>query len=196
MSGFDRRRRGGIVGTFTGFEADLIRSLAAQIIELLASEGPARPDASNDPLMALAADMDGPVDPPEDAVLRRLLPDGYRDDDQAAGDFRRFTEGALRDTKSASAVRIIGDLEEAGLPDQVEDGDVEIVVEVGREAAEQWLRGFTDIRLALAVRLGIETTEDQESWEQLDDDDPRVVVYDIYAWVGYLQETLVAALTH
>ena len=36
--GFQPRRRGGAVATFTGFEADLLRSLASQLIELLRSE--------------------------------------------------------------------------------------------------------------------------------------------------------------
>ncbi len=33
---------------------------------------------------------------PEDPVLARLLPDAYRDDPEAAGEFRRYTEPALR----------------------------------------------------------------------------------------------------
>ena len=39
MSGFKRHRRSGAcVATFTAFEADLLRSLAAQLIELLRNE--------------------------------------------------------------------------------------------------------------------------------------------------------------
>jgi hypothetical protein len=56
-----------------------------------------------------------------------------------------------------------------------------------------WLRAFTDIRLALATRLGIED-DDEDYWDALAEDDPRASVYDIYQWVGYLQETLVAAV--
>jgi len=36
--GFQRRRKGGPMATFTGFEADLLRSLASQLIELLRNE--------------------------------------------------------------------------------------------------------------------------------------------------------------
>ena len=32
-------------------------------------------------------------------------------------------------------------------------------------------------------------------WHALPDDDPRAQAHDIYEWVGYLQETLVEALT-
>ena len=53
------------------------------------------------------------------------------------------------------------------------------------------MRSFTDIRLALATRLGVEEG-DEDFWLALPDDDPRAHVHDIYEWVGYLQETLVA----
>jgi hypothetical protein len=55
------------------------------------------------------------------------------------------------------------------------------------------MRSFTDVRLALATRLGVEEG-DEDFWMSLDDDDPRTHVHDIYEWVGYLQETLVASL--
>ena len=56
------------------------------------------------------------------------------------------------------------------------------------------MKSFTDIRLALATRLGVEE-DDEEYWLALPDEDPRAHVYDIYQWVGYLQETLVDALS-
>ena len=67
-------------------------------------------------------------------------------------------------------------------------------VELSREEAVSWMRSFTDIRLALATRLGIED-DDEDHWLAMSDDDPRAHVYDIYQWVGYLQETLVAAVS-
>ena len=56
------------------------------------------------------------------------------------------------------------------------------------------MRAFTDIRLALATRLGVEA-DDEDYWHSLPDDDPRAQAHDIYEWVGYLQETVVEALT-
>jgi hypothetical protein len=56
------------------------------------------------------------------------------------------------------------------------------------------MRAFTDIRLALATRLGVEAG-DEDYWHSLPDDDPRAQAHDIYEWVGYLQETVVEALT-
>ena len=49
-------------------------------------------------------------------MLARLFPTAYPDDEEAAAEFRRFTEGSLRDGKAAGAATIIDDLEEAGLP--------------------------------------------------------------------------------
>lgn len=191
MTGFARHRRSGeVIATFTGFEADLLRSLAGQLVELLRNETAA--PIAQDPLEAML-DFTGPTTEPEDPVLARLFPTAYRGDDEAAADFRRFTEGRLRDGKAAGAAAIIDALEEAGLPPQLADDSLMIDVELSPEEAEGWMRSFTDLRLALATRLGVEEG-DEERWAALPDEDPRSQAHDIYEWVGYLQETLVDAL--
>lgn len=191
MTGFSgHRKSGACVATFTAFEADLLRSLAAQLIELLRNESAT--EASQDPLAELL-DFSGPTTAPEDPVLARLFPTAYPGDDEAAGEFRRYTENDLRNGKAASAARVIDTLEEAGLPQQPEDG-LFIDVELDRAEAIGWMRTFTDLRLAIATRLGVEDG-DEDYWQSLPDDDPRTQVHDIYDWVGYLQETLVAAAT-
>ena len=53
--GFQRRRAGGAVTTFTVFEADLLRSLASQLVELLRNEA-AVPSTELDPFEALFSD--------------------------------------------------------------------------------------------------------------------------------------------
>ncbi len=187
MSGFRRHRRSGAaVATFTVHEADLLRSLAGQIIELLRSEE-ATPQAE-DPLERML-DFSGPTTAPDDPVLARLFPTAYPDDEEAAGDFRRYTEATLRDGKAASAATVIDSLEEAGLPDEPEDG-VFIDVELDPPTAMTWMRSFTDMRLAIATRLGVEEG-DEDYWAELPEDDPRAQVHDIYEWLGFLQETLV-----
>jgi Domain of unknown function (DUF2017) len=190
--GFEPRRGGGAVATFSGFEADLLRSLASQLVELLRNEV-AAPSGSADPLEQLL-DFSGPTTEPDDPVLARLFPTAYPDDPEAAGEFRRFTEGGLRDTKAESAVLVIDTLEQAGLPHELTEDGLHIDVELPPEEATAWLRSFTDVRLALATRLGIEEG-DEDFWLSLSEDDPRTHVHDIYEWVGYLQETLVAALS-
>jgi len=189
--GFQRRRKGGVVATFTGFEADLLRSLASQLVELLRNEV-AAPRTSDDPLEQLL-DFSGPTTEPEDPVLARLFPTAYPHDEEAAGEFRRFTEGTLRDHKAQGAVRIIETLEEAGLPPELDEEGLVIDVDLDHAEAVTWMKSFTDVRLALATRLGVEEG-DEDYWLSLPDDDPRAHVFDIYQWVGYLQETLVEAL--
>ena len=190
-TGFEPRRGGGAVATFTGFEADLLRSLASQLVELLRNETAV--PSGDDPLEELL-DFTGPTAEPDDPVLARLFPTAYPDDEEAAGEFRRFTEGTLRDTKARAASGIIDALEEAGLPPELTEDGLHIDVELSPPDATSWMRSFTDVRLALATRLGVEEGDD-DFWLAWPADDPRTHVHDIYDWVGYLQETLVEALS-
>ncbi|WP_182379873.1 DUF2017 domain-containing protein [Nocardioides sp. WS12] len=193
MSGFVRHRRSKVIhATFPVFEADLLRSLAAQIVELLHNES-AIPSATRDPLEAML-DFRGPTTEPEDPVLLRLFPNAYRGDEESAGEFRRFTEGALRDGKSRAAATIIDVLEDAGLPQEPTDEDLTIDVELDQETALIWMRSFTDLRLALGTRLEVEEG-DEDYWDSLPDEDPRAQAHHIYEWLGFLQETLVHAVS-
>ena len=193
MTGFARHRKSRLViANFSGFEADLLRSLASQLVELLRNER-AVPQQAADPLEALL-DFTGPTEEPDDPVLARLFPTAYPDDPEAAGDFRRFTEGTLRDGKAEAAIALIDGLEDAGLPPELTEDGLVIDVELDEPTAETWMRSFTDIRLALATRLEVEEG-DEEYWATLPEDDPRGQAHDIYLWMGFLQETLVDALS-
>jgi hypothetical protein len=192
MSGFTRHRRSGrLIATFSGFEADLLRSLASQLVELLRNEA-AVPHEHADPLEAMLT-FDGPTTAPEDPVLARLFPTAYAEDEEAAAEFRRFTEGSLRDGKAAGAATVIDTLEEGGLPPVLGDQKVVIDVELEEADARVWLKTFTDLRLALATRLEVEQ-DDEAFWRSLPEDDPRSQAHDIYEWIGALQETMVDAL--
>jgi hypothetical protein len=190
--GFQRLRGGGAVATLTGFEADLLRSLASQVVELLRNEA-AVPSTDLDPFESML-DFTGPTTAPDDPVLARLFPVAYRDDEEAAGEFRRFTESELRTGKAANAAAVIDALEEAGLPGEVEEIGLMIDVELDPDGALAWMKALNDMRLALATRLGVEE-DDEEFWDSLPDDDPRVHVHDIYDWLAFLQETLVHAVS-
>jgi len=192
MDGFQRARNGGAVANFSGFEADLLRSLASQLVELLRNEV-AAPTAGADPLEAML-DFTGPTNEPDDPVLARLFPSAYSDDAEAAGEFRRFTEGSLRDGKARNAALIIDMLEESGLPKELNEDGLVIDVELAPADVICWMKSFTDMRLALATRLGIEEG-DEDYWDSVPDDDPRGQVHHIYSWLGFLQETLVEAAT-
>jgi hypothetical protein len=193
VSGFARHRRSGhVIATFSGFEADLLRSLASQLVELLRNEA-AVPHHDVDPFESLM-DFSGPTTEPDDPVLARLFPTAYHDDEEAAAEFRRYTEAGLRDGKAAGAASVIDTLEEAGLPNELTEEGLVIDVEIDQATAEAWLRTFTDLRLALATRLGVEDG-DEDYWLAVPDEDPRSQAYDIYHWLGLLQETLVDALS-
>ncbi len=179
MAGF-RATSGGVSARFAKPEAAVIRDLVQQVIELV---GPAVPAFAADELDAIVG-MPGPEqDAPGDPALARLLPDAYRDDPEAAREFRRFTEPGLRSAKVAAARTLLATLPPEG-------GRVRLT----RDEAEAWLRSLNDVRLALGVRLGI-TSEDDDLYGRVPRDDPRRIHVDVYHWLSYLQDSLVTALS-
>ena len=68
-------------------------------------------------------------------MLARLFPTAYPDDAEAAGDFRRFTEGTLRDGKADAAITVIDGLEDAGLPPELTEDGLVIDVELDEPTA-------------------------------------------------------------
>jgi hypothetical protein len=182
MAGF-RRASDGVTARFARPEAAIIRDLVEQVVELVE---PLPPAAEADELAAIVGMSDGAFDHvelPDDPVLARLLPDAYRDDPDAAGEFRRFTESELRSGKVESAKTVLGTLPAGG-------GRVRLTC----EQAEAWLRSLNDVRLALGVRLGV--TDDYDGLDDdADADDPRFAYVQVYQWLAYIQGSLVAALS-
>ena len=179
--GFWRRPDGGIAGSLDEHEDELLRQVFAQLLELLEPDGA---DAADSDPLAAALGIGTSTAPPDDPALARLFPAAYRDDDEAAADFRRYTEPALRAGKVA-ALRTA--LETLSGPD----------VSLNEEQAGAWLRALNDSRLVLAQRLGVTEEVDERLervLEQLAPDDPVLVMYSVYARLGYLEETLVEAL--
>ena len=114
--------------------------------------------------------------PENDPVRQRLFPDGYRDDEEAAAEFRELTETGLRDDKAARAERCRAELP-AG------SGELPLPP----DAAERWLTVLNDLRLALGTRLGV--TEDEPA--DIDPADPRAQSWVVYYWLTTLQDGLV-----
>jgi hypothetical protein len=193
MKPFRSRRRGGITATFESGEAQLLANLAGQVVELLRDRNSAG-ESDPDPLAAQLG-LGGPSLPPEDPVLQRLLPDAYRDDAEEAGEFRRFTERSLTSAKVANAEKLIGSLIDGGLEvgALARDDGPQIEVELDADEVQAWLRSLTDVRLSLAVRLGIETEEDTMLVGE-SEDEAIAAMGEIYEWLGYVQESLVTAL--
>jgi hypothetical protein len=193
---FRRTRGGGVSAAFHQVEIELMRSLVGQLLELVRSQPTARdPGISDDPLAAALGLGDDPSRPTDPVVLR-LFPDGYRDDDEAAAEFRRFTERSLREVKADSALTMLASLEAVSTADSAKE-DVskreKVRVRLDSAQAQSWLRTLTDLRLALGTRLSVEEG-DEQVWEALADGDPRRHIHDVYEWLGWVQETLVRAL--
>jgi len=211
MEPFRSVRGGGVRAWLAAAEASLLRNLVGQIMTLV-EPGASDPQSGNPPsgnppsgnppsgnppsgnprsgnprpddLDALEAMLypPGAAQAPEDPVLARLLPDAYSDDPEAAGEFRKYTEPALRSAKYEVAKQLLDTLPEAG-------GRIQL----SNDEALAWLKALNDVRLALGVRLGV-TEEFEQEWAKLKPDDPQWTAYEVYAWLGAVQESLVQAL--
>jgi uncharacterized protein DUF2017 len=190
---FRSTRDGGVIVRLSGGEATLLRTLVVPVMELLndperpspPSEAVA-PDESADVLADLERQFSSPDAPdPElsaDPVIARLLPDAYQDDPEKAGEFRKYTESSLREAKKYFAQTLLETLPPEG-------GKIRL----SGDQARDWLRALNDIRLMFGVRL--EVTEDfEDQLSALDPNDPRLPAFEVYGWLGAVQESLVHAL--
>ena len=177
-------------------EAGVLSSAVADLLVLLADDAPDEGTAQEgtaqvaqergsvqDPLAALVGMPTGPVERPSDPALARLLPDAYGDDEEAAAEFRRFTEADLRTGKRATASVVL-----ASLAPYLDRGGK---VPLDRAQADAWLMCLNDLRLVLGTRL--EVTEDTDL--DVPEDDPRAQPLLVYGWLGWLQESLLASMT-
>jgi hypothetical protein len=176
--GFKRHGDHSYVAQFADSEKEVLLNLCEQIIELLAE----RTDHGNDDPLAAMVGITSHDSPPEDDVLNRLLPNAYADSVDSS-EFRRYTESTLRAKKQAHAIVMRIHLKSS------EDG----IVDLDHDNANAWLGAINDIRLALGVRLKVESNS-HEHLEILAPDDPLRGVYAVYTWLGWLQESLLAAL--
>ena len=189
---FRSAKGGGASVWLSAEEATLLRTLVISVMELL--NDPARPAPPPEPDPAAPADLfddlekmfnETAADPPQapaDPVLARLLPDAYQDDPEAAGEFRKYTESSLRESKKYFAQTLIETLPAKG-------GRVKLSADQARD----WLRALNDVRLMFGVRL--EVTEDFEAqYAALDPKDPRAAALEVYAWLGGVQDSLVRAI--
>jgi Domain of unknown function (DUF2017) len=204
MEMFRSTKNGGVSVRLSAGEATLLRTLVTAVMELLdESRAPGETDGTGDvgrPADVLddldrllaeaeaqtAAEADvGPAAAPrlpEDPVLARLLPDAYADDPRAAAEFRKYTESSLREAKKYFGQTLLDTLPPKG-------GRVRLTGDQARD----WLRTLNDVRLMFGVRL--EVTEDfEEQLAALAPGDPKVAAFEVYGWLGAVQESLVRAL--
>ncbi|MGW6131362.1 DUF2017 family protein [Cellulomonas sp. NPDC055163] len=196
MRGF-RRERGAFVAELDAQEREVVASVVADVAELLGAarfeDSPPPSTAHPDPL-GLRVD-EAWVAPPEDAAVRRLLPDASREDPAVAAEFRRLTEADLRRTKIARLGAVWQQLTAA-------DGrGGALVVQPGD--AQALAATLTDLRLVLADRLGIVDEEAADSlYEVLEAEvaeedaagQARLYLGSVYAALSWLQESLLAVM--
>ncbi len=191
---FRPTRDGGASVWLSAGEATLLRTLVLPVMELLGERGGERGGERSG---EKSGEKSGPVDvldeleklldeetptTPDDPVLARLLPDAYQDDPAAAGEFRKYTESSLREAKKYFAQTLLDTLPAKG-------GRVRLTGDQARD----WLRALNDVRLMFGVRL--EVTEDfEEQLAALRPEDPKVAAFEVYGWLGAVQESLVQAL--
>ena len=125
--------------------------------------------------MLLEADI-----PPSDAVLKRLFPDAF-DDPEKASAYRELIGNELHDRKVAAlrtAQEVVG-----------MSGPVDAPLD--DEQVDQWLALLTDIRLAIGTRLDV-TVERMAS--EIDSNDPDAAALAVLHWLGWIQESMLAAI--
>ncbi len=128
-------------------------------------------------LAGLAAELRALLDgAPGDPSLRRLFPPAYDDDDDERA-YRDLMGGELLDGRRA-ALELIAD---------TVDRD-----RLTAEEADTWLRALNDLRLVLGTRLDVQ--EDTFTTEP-DLSDPRGHALAVYAYLSWIQEQLIEALS-
>jgi hypothetical protein len=178
-------------------ERATVAGLMEQVHDLLDPDDPV--DAGDDDFSAIVAGLGmgvtvAPEDQSEfdasslerDPALERLLPTANREDDEAAAEFRRLTEGGLRRRKASALAVAAGVL-------RGEDK-----VRLTEAEARAFLTALTDVRLVLGERMGLRTDDDLDALvvvaAELDADDPLGYALAVYDFLTWLQETLASAM--
>lgn len=157
MRGFTERD-GVAVAELDDDERAVVARIVADIGLLLGGEAfgaqpslthPERDEA--DEIFAHLTGLEESLAEPNDPAILRLLPNAAPTDREVASEFRRLTEGDLRDTKVARLRTMWEQLSEDG-PEW----------EVAAHDAMSTAAALTDVRLVLASRLSLNTDEDAE----------------------------------
>jgi hypothetical protein len=113
---------------------------------------------------------------PGDPSLRRLFPPAYDDEgDERA--YRDLMGGELLDGRRAALELVAETVDRERL---------------SAEEADAWLRALNDLRLVLGTRLDV---REGTFADELRPDDPRAPALAVYAYLSWIQEQLVEALS-
>ena len=133
------------------------------------------PDGERDILRQLPGELKQLLDSDDDPALRRLFPPAYTDDVVKDAEYQMLMRRELLERHRASL-----DVVERTV-------DAEVVSE---DELSAWMAALNQLRLVLGTRLDV--TEDME---QPADDDPAARPYALYAYLSFLQDQIVSALS-
>ncbi len=189
-----RRERDRYVAELTGAERDVVARVLGDVADLL-REGAAGEEPAGAPGHETGDGLPSgqvPADPlpvPEDPAVRRLLPDASPEDPEVGAEFRRLTQGALRDLKLARLLRV-----RAAVLSGTDGWDPDALVLTPAEGPAV-AAALTDVRLVLADRLGLDDDEAVEALSaELSADETRTYLGSVYEALSWLQETLLAVM--
>jgi len=163
-------KKGKVIAQLSGGERRVLEMVCQELTVRLTDQ-PADPEV---PQWARELGLSGVGESrpaPEDPVVARLLPDAYQDPQQAA-EFRGLTEAGLRATKLAHIEVVRAHLH----------NDPIVITDQTRA----WLAFLADARLMLGTLLDISEDDPLEPRGE-----PQ---YDLYLYLGYLQQSLVEEL--
>jgi Domain of unknown function (DUF2017) len=135
------------------------------------------PRAERELIASLPRELLGQLDTrPDDPALQRLFPPAYED-----GNSEREYQELMADELLAGRRQALATLERTADAKRLDDDE-----------AQAWLTALNDLRLVLGTRLNV--TEDL-SLATLSPEHPRSREYALYAYLSWLQEQLIQALT-
>ena len=164
----------------------MLQSLVRSMLSMLEDRESSAPADELEEITGIKA---GNPKRPQDATMRRLLPDFYRSErNHPAGS--ATTESLNSALRSLHEPEIIAAKREAGerLLATVPVGGGRF--ELTHDDANAWIAAINDVRLALGTMLGI----GPDGPEKLSDDHPMAGHLDVYQWLTVVQEYLVLAL--
>ncbi len=167
-------------------EAALLQSLVGSMVGMLDERESSGP---TDELEVITGMKTGNPQPPQDATMKRLLPDFYRPPtEHPAGSgtaeslnsaLRGLHEPAIIDAKRQAAQQLLNTIPEGGGKFELTEDD-----------AHAWAGAVNDVRLALGAMLDI----GPDGPDQLSPEHPMAGHLDVYQWLTVLQEYLVLGL--
>jgi len=182
-------KKGDLSVALSNDELHILINLVEQLLELLGERNFIHHYQSDDPFAQLMAasigNLEARIEQPEDPVLNRLLPNAYADPESAA-EFRKYTESSLRLVKQTHLMYL---RQQLVFPVDHELPKADIAV----TDPTQWLIAINDLRLALAVRLGVKN-DSFEEYEGMKATDPQKPLFAVYFWLGGIQESLISHL--